>query len=35
MTEQLEKHEHFHQDVMDFEHRYQGQYDVNVMGDHI
>jgi hypothetical protein len=26
---------HFHQDILDFERRYQGQYDENMMGDYI
>ena len=25
----------FHQDILDFEHRYQGLYNENMMGDHI
>lgn len=27
--------EHFHQDILDFERRYQGQYNENIMGDYI
>lgn len=30
-----EQGERFHQDVMDFEQRYQGQYNENMMGDYI
>ena len=30
-----EQGEHFHQDILDFERRYQGQYNENMMGDHI
>ena len=30
-----EQGEHFHQDILDFEHRYQGQYNENMMGDYI
>ena len=31
----VEQEERFHQDVMDFERRYQGQYNENMMGDYI
>ena len=30
-----EQGKRFHQDILDFEHRYQGQYNENMMGDHI
>ena len=30
-----EQGKHFHQDILDFEHRYQGQYNENMMGDYI
>ena len=30
-----EQSKRFHQDILDFEHRYQGQYNENMMGDHI
>ena len=30
-----EQGERFHQDILDFEHRYQGQYNKNMMGDYI
>jgi len=30
-----EQGERFHQDVMDFEQRYQGQYNENMMGDYV
>ena len=30
-----EQGERFHQDILDFEHRYQGQYNENMMGDYI
>ena len=30
-----EQGEHFHQDILYFEYRYQGQYNKNVMGDYI
>ena len=30
-----EQGEHFHQDILDFEHRYQGQYKKNMIGDYI
>ena len=29
-----EQGERFHQDILDFEHRYQGQYNENMMGDY-
>ena len=28
----LEQDKRFHQDILDFEHRYQGQYNENIMG---
>ncbi|MGH0166689.1 UNVERIFIED_CONTAM: hypothetical protein FKN15_053679 [Acipenser sinensis] len=30
-----EQGERFHQDILDFERRYQGQYNENMMGDYI
>ena len=30
-----EQGERFHQDILDFERRYQGQYNENIMGDYI
>ena len=30
-----EQGKRFHQDILDFEHRYQGQYNENMMGDYI
>ena len=30
-----EQGERFHQDILDFEHRYQGQYNENMMGDYV
>ena len=30
-----EQGEHFHQDILDFQRRYQGQYNQNMMGDSI
>ena len=30
-----EQDEHFHQDILDFEHPYQGQYNENMVGDYI